>query len=507
MNSEIFDIFETWAKNYKVACHFEMMEDFPTLTDFSQFQNIYTQATNFFREGNISYEQSSSIALFFPPLKYESQADYFRRLANTSPFNVYKTIIYSVIGLMGRKNFTIENQDTAETEFIFNIDGAGNSLQSFINNYCFSAIMSGIGGIFVDWIKNKPVWSIYDARTISRKHLIKDFVDGREYLKRVVLVTEEKEETEPFEYETRKKALCLKIINKMDLPEFLKGDFVKVSDEKDSSNFVAVFEVYKESKDGVEKVDFGAFKSKDGSYMDSLPFFIFGAGENCELPFYSAIRKNLKHADLESVFEEALKISNFPMMYGKFNGDQVPSDIENDGYQQKQVMKISSKSFFELGVDEEIGFIEWKGTSFDKTIQYLDILVRQVSQMIINKLSDQQSQKTKAQYEGEQMTDTSLLLYMIDSIEKAINSANVTTAKYLNIDPEKAPLISLNKDLVKEVTSPNFLNSIIQAWESKLISGDTSIKSLQQKEIIPIVTNFQMEQEKILEEETFAGTE
>lgn len=514
MNDSVFDVYNDWSEHFRVASHYEIMEDYPSLTDWSQFRGAYTQYVNSFggNNSNLLNRDINCITLFFPPMKYETSEDYTKRMASASPWNVYKTAIQSVIGLMSRKDANIANMDTAETEYLDNIDGKGSGLQSFIKRKVYPAIMGGHGGILVDYAGDRVVWDCYDARQVSKKHTVIDYCEGMQYLKRVVLVTCEKRETEKeYDYKNVKKSLVLKLVDKSELKNLPLLESIPYTKSKDPKNFVAIYEVV-EQVDGekIKIVRNGYFKSKSGKTFDTIPFFPFSADNgngNGEPPFFSAAKKDFKQGDIESLFEIALQVSNYPMIVHKKEMESLPTeDGENDG-NKVATLEISANTVFEIDQDDDLYFLEWNGKTFELTMKWLYDLAYQITAMIINKLSDQSTAKTKAQYEGEQMTNTATIVSMVDSAEKAIRAANVASAFYLDMGKEKIADIYLNRDFIREVADPNFTNSILSIWESKLISGMTAIKTLQKKEIIDENTNFKVEQETIEQEDVYAGTD
>ena len=510
--SAIFEVYNDFSDNLKVASHYELMQDFPTLTPFTQYttayQNYYLQIGTQF---NID-QNGNVVSLFFPPLRMESAEDYTRRLSSLSPNNIYKSVVNSVIGLMGRKNPSFENVEDHEKEFTINLNGQGDSLFSIIKNKVFPSIMSGLVGILVDYVGDKVVWSVYDARNISKKHLIKETVQGVEYIKRSVIVTEEviEDKEKPFTYKSRKKALLLMLIDKKDVRDFEAGKQVDIASSTDPSDFVAVYRNIVESSNSsnpYDIVDSGVFRSKSNQTFDTIPFYLIGADENADVPFYSACKKSFKKANIESLFEEAIQISNYPMIYTKSDRAGLPKSlVQNESGEEEEKISISPQALIELGQQDDIGFLEWGGACFQITDEYMQKLDHQVTSMIINKQSNQQTQKTKAEFQGQQTTDTSLMVVLVNNCQKIIQNALTASTFYLGKETSKTPIISLSTDFVKEIADGSLMTSILNCYNDGLISGDLAIKTFQKKEIIDEDTNFQIQQEKIQEEQVYSGT-
>ncbi len=63
------------------------------------------------------------------------------------------------------------------------------------------------------------------------------------------------------------------------------------------------------------------------------------------------------------------------------------------------------------------------------------------------------------------------------------------------------------KDFVREQVPSGFVDFIVKAWASGLISGDLAINILRNKEGIETDTTYQEQLEKIEQEQVFSGTE
>jgi len=504
-NENIFELFDNFTDAYEVASHFELMEDFPCLTAFSEFRNAFNSYVGFVagaRTYSLVNRNDSLISLFFPALKSEEAENYIRRLSNMAPNNIYKKAISSVIGIMTRKNPMISNPDKADSDFLLNV---GNSLdyKKIINRKIAPALLSGFGGIFVDYSGYSVVWNVFDARNISKRNLKKINISGEEYLTRVVIVTDECRENEEYEKKIEKSAFCMKLIDRAMLQSFLDGEEVEATEGENGNDFVSVYEKYEEEREGIVRKSFGFFKNKSGESFDKIPFFLFGS-DGYQPPFYAAAKKSFKYAEVESLFEESLMVANYPMLVHKTDGNAL--EVSQDG-SGKSVVKISAKSIIPIGVNESLEFLEWNGKSFEATERRLDKMEYQIVSMIVNRLSDQSTERTKAQYEGEQMTNTAVIVTLVDSAEIAIQQATVASAFFLGIKNEKIPVIKINRDFIKETVDPNFINAIMNSWDSKFMSGETATKILQEKEVMPDATNFRTEQERIQEESIYSGTE
>jgi len=514
MNEEIFEVFDNFSQHFKVASHFELMNDFPSLTDWIEFRNSYNYYSSYLTSsGFLRYKDFvNDVAIFFPPHKHEQIEDYIRRMSTTSPYNVYKHSINALLGIIGRKDATITNSEEARTDFLHKLDSSSRDWQNFIRTEVFPAAMTGLGGIFVDNVNGRPVWSCYDARHISRKHLCSEYIAGEDYLKRVVLVTASQTERKDkeYEYEECKKALCLKLIERSELAEFESGEYVSFSREKDPDNFVAVFQIYeKRESEEMELTSQGVFRNVSGETLNRLPFFLFKGADSMEVPFFSAAKKALKLADQESVFENGLAVANYPMLVHKSDRSSLPidSEVTENNQNLRPGLIISPRSVFELPQDDSLDFLEYEGKPFKLTFEYLKHLAYQVSSMIANKLADQNTMKTKAEYEGQQMTNTSVVLRIVDSCENAVQSACVASIFYLGGQEQEIPKIDLNRDFVREQVPSGFVDSIVKTWASGLISGDLAINILRDKEIIETDTTYQEQLEKIEQEQIFSGTE
>lgn len=215
----IYQIFDNYEQAYQVSAHYELMNDFKSLISYTEWNQSYkfwsdisasTVIGRFSGAVNYDSEIKSLIPIFFPPQRFTNYRDYIERLATTCPFNVYKSAINSVIGLMSRKNITFTNdEEVTDKTWLVDLDGTGNGFQSIINRRVFPAIMGGLGGIYVDYIGDRVIWNVFDAQEISRKHIIKEYVQGKEIYKRIVVVTCGKEEDpdREFKYNHYKKSI------------------------------------------------------------------------------------------------------------------------------------------------------------------------------------------------------------------------------------------------------------------------------------------------------------
>ena len=504
----VFEVFNGFREAYVSEAHFQLMNDLPMLTDYASFIGYATQYYNrVIYNANVVNGNSRNIALFLPPEKHEPIDDYISRLGKMAPFNPYKSMINSVIGLMTRKPAKIENETKADAKYldtVANGDWWGCALKTEV----FPAALAGIGGILVDYENGEISWQIFDNRSISRKHIIKEKIKGREFLKRAVIISYEKRECEdrPFEYEEVEKALVLSLIEKSSLNDFMEGSDYSYSRGKDPDKFVAVWEQFENKNNEIDRIDFGVYQSQNGNYLNTLPFHLFSSTQNGDAPFFSAAKKTFSFMNMESFFDQALEVANYPMMQYKSDSNSLPGELNTDSSVPKEELKLSARSIFEIAQDDDISFIEWEGKPFVVTMDRLAQIVVQIGAMIIHSHSDQKNVRTKAEYEGQQTTDTSSILGIVEAVEKAIQAAVATSHNFLALSPESMPIISLNKDFVHESYQSGMIDDLLKLYDARLIAGDTALKTLAQKEVI-FETSMELEQQKIQKEDFMNGGE
>lgn len=520
MNEKIFEIFKDWDDEFNVRSHFEIMRDFPSLTSWTQYNvpfELYRKQLN-----GMGLYTRSDIILWFKPQKAEGLSDYLNRISSIAPFNVCKHAIDSVVGLMTRKppqiaNEAKEGEEGPEVEFLKTVTGEQDWTEA-IRDKLYPAMFSGIGGILVDITdKGRIIWDIYDAESISKKHLAREQIEGEEYLKRVVLVStydREKEDAQ-FEYEKVKKALILKLVD-ISETEVTGAGFPAYTRGTDPDNFAAVYEIWEQGekdKDVVLKKS-GVFRSRTGQVFNYLPFFLVAADKKTFCPAFKAAEKiQFEYSNQESSFRGSLKISNFPMLVYKSDRNGLPEEMrrtlnaDGETYTVEKTLTLSPQAVFEIGENDDLLWLEHQCHNYEATQRELELMRYQITAAIVNKLSDQATQRTKAQFEGEQMTNTAPLIPFVSSGQSAIQAAATASIFFLGLPPEKAPIIELNKDFIREIAESGLMVAIKDSWLDGLISGDTAIKILQDKEILDLPTNFKLEQEKIQEERTMSGTE
>lgn len=473
---------------------------------------VFQEVENKIQVHETLMNMEENAAAYLIQYRYEGNKDYEKRQSLISIFNLYKKIILSVIGLASRKPpaFTIQNESDNELrQLLTDVNLHRSNLSSYLSNEVFKAAMGGFGLILVDYSRSRqrPYFRTYNASSI--RHVRYSYEDGNLVFHRVVLITKSREEIpgKDFEYQEIETALVLKL-------EAVDGN----SEESQSARErrVAKWEVWKKVTDQSEPdepEDSGEFIDANQVPLNFLPIAPFygeelqpGLGQP---PLYPAAKKNLKHMNVESSFESGLLIANYPMLALFANGaGEMQPDADNgkeDNDYNDNPFKLSPRAFFTIpDNDARLEFIEFEGTSLELTMKAMQKLEEQVVSMGINILTDQKTQITKAQYEGESLVNTSVLEQIVSSVETAINTAYAIAARYLGRDPQNSGLseITLNRDYIAQMAEPNFIREIRELWQDRLISGQRVVDVLVQQEVLPNGTSYESEQELIQEEMT-----
>lgn len=135
---------------------------------------------------------------FLPRFTEEDQSEYAFRLSLTKMTNVYRDIIESLSAKPFERDVTLLGEDVPSviTDFIKDVDGAGNDITNFANNVFFNGINSAIDWIYVDFpsvepgsIRNmaefrraglRPYWSRVLARNVIKA--VSEMIGGVETL-------------------------------------------------------------------------------------------------------------------------------------------------------------------------------------------------------------------------------------------------------------------------------------------------------------------------------------
>ena len=416
---------------------------------------------------------------YLPKLSGELPEDYEKRKNRTGFFNATWRTIAALRGMLLRKPPTVETP-AAIAPYLEDVDMAGTSLYSFVQDVIEDCLITGRIGVLVDHppmpeagmtvaqaeaLGMRPKLCQYDAEEIINWREAR--INNAMQLSLVVLCEKAPINSDEFGHDSEKRYRVLDLID---------GQYRQ--------------RVFKINEQGNDQLLEEFYPTANGKSIDFIPFVFIGAdesGADCEVPpLMDLVDMNLKHYAVSADYEHACHFSGLPTLFiSGHNPHDTDPKIYIGGPSANCLPDPQAKAYF---VETSGDFPALRTNLEDKKAQMAVLGAR----MLEGQHNGVESAETVTRRtSGEQ----SLLSAMAQTISGGIERCLEIMAMWSNAP---GPVrFELNRDFTPAGMTFQELSARVAAWQSGAISHQELYAQLVKGEVIAQEVTFEEMQAQI----------
>lgn len=413
-------------------------------------------------------------------LSYLKRAEFYPATTRTAE---------GIHGMMWAKKMIVNIEEENLLPYLENVDGKGNDIYKFSNDFTWDAMITYWGGILVDAPNGSglsqaeaeekgvtPYMSFYKAEQIINVHT--ETIGRHEVVTQIVLQEKAQvQTTDEFTYEEKDRYRYLGL-------------------DEEGNYFVRV---YDEAYNVIEEI----YPTKYGVYLKEIPFFFLPNKEPMQPMFYPLVCVNNawfhKSADLENGLHwtgvpTPICIGYTPeTMIDSVSGKEVPRyDLKLGG---------TKVVYFPQGVTD-VKYLEFSGAGLSQLQSAMKTDEERMAilgaRIIASDKKGVESAETAYIHRvGENSVVTTLANEFSFVISRALRCMLEWT---VGQKIETNISVQMNTDYDLNGMSSSDLTAIVSAWQSGLISKHVAFTNLQKGEVIPTELTYESHEEQILEE-------
>lgn len=423
---------------------------------------------------------------YLPKLKNEDIGDYEARMMRTPFFNASWRTVASFVGMMFRKDATLEAPD-ATKKLLEDVTGTGISFNNLAKNIAYENLTVSFLGVFVDYpaeyVKEnggtltipeaealglRPVMTLYNAESIRNWDHRR--INNKTVLSQVRLGETQRTLKPGSEFEYEEKA----VIRLLDLDEV--GNYR-----------IRVF-----SQDNEEQIGGAVYPKLNGQFLKEVPFYFIGpdgTDAKIEEPVnIDLFNHNIKHYQVSADYEHACHMTALPTPF--ITGYRPTVDIETGKSEDPDFYIGSGTAWVFPDKDTKVAFLEYNGSGISSIKSNLDDKKEEMAALGARALAPDkagvESQKTQVtRNTGENSILGAVSLAISAGLTKALDMFNrwagqSGTCKY-----------ELNREFVPFTIDPASLTAWMALIQAGLMTKEDLFDLLKRGDMVDPETEFE----------------
>jgi hypothetical protein len=279
---------------------------------------------------------------------------------------------------------------------------------------------------------------------------------------------------------------------------------VTAATDTDPGGPAAMWELYEETGDGtlggVQSIDRGFFRNKDGAFATRLPIAVAYTGRTdapfcATIPLLGVVYANLSHWQLstELRFGRMVAAIEQPVIIGELQGGTTASD----GTAVAAKLKLGWMTGVRIAAGGDFKWAGPSGAGLASLVEGVKEKLEQIGQMGMSFLvSDTRAAETAEAKRLDATAENSTLATGAQGIEDAGNLTLEILAWYLGIEKAGAPVMTINKDFESTAMDPQTMVAYVDAVVRAGLPARLLLDAWQQGGRIPADTDLdELEQE------------